>query len=433
MKTDCLTHVEAALSSLDLDALARQSRFCRREPRKLPPRSFLLSCCLLLAEPLVSLRRWALLIGTLTNQTYAKQSLCERLSDRAVRFVQGVVLSLVSRLNTQEQPALPAALTAFARVLIQDSTILTLPAKLRSWFPGARNQNGHLGGMIRLQGLYDLRHRCFVHFSHSAFTRNDQTLAHEVLAHLSPGDLLLRDLGYLVLAVLRQIGRRGAFYLSRFKVSLVVLEPEGQRLDLVRRLKKRTAPLDEVVHLGAREQLPARLVGFRVSDQEANRRRRVARRNHHFHASPKHLALLDWDLFITNASALQLSAREVAKVYGLRFHIETIFKSWKSHFQLEDLPAGSRAQVETLLYARLLLITILEVRFWARWEDQLQDRAGPLSRLKVAAFLRLYLPITLLPELQPDLEAALQKQLPYHCTYEKRRKRKNFAERLKLT
>jgi hypothetical protein len=132
-------------------------------------------------------------------------------------------------------------------------------------------------------------------------------------------------------------------------------------------------------------------------------------------------------------SPTQLPTRLALKAYGLRSRIETIFKAWKSHFNLEDIPAGSKAQVETLLYARLLLITLFEVRFLARWDYQFQDRARPLSMLKVAAFIGVYLPLMLLAELQPHLEAALIKQLPYHCTYEKHRKRKNFVKKPALT
>ena len=175
-----------------------------------------------------------------------------------------------------------------------------------------------------------------------------------------------------------------------------------------------------------------RLIALRVSEEVANLRRHQARRNHHFRASKKHLRLLSWDLLITNVSPERLPARAVAKVYGLRFHIETIFKAWKSHFNLEDVPAGSRAQVETLLYARLLLITIFEVCFFGRWDYENQDRCRPLSLLKTAAFIQVYVPLTLLSELQSHLEAALQKQIAYHCAYEKRRKRTNFVEKLEL-
>ncbi|HZR57679.1 MAG TPA: hypothetical protein VFA74_12455, partial [Terriglobales bacterium] len=70
----------------------------------------------------------------------------------------------------------------------------------------------------------------------------------------------------------------------------------------------------------------------------------------------------------------------------------------------------------------------------ARWDYQFQAQTSkPLSLLKVAALLPLYLPAILWPELQPQLEDALLKQIRYHCTYEKRADRMNYVEMLKLT
>jgi hypothetical protein len=103
MKTNCRSQLESALEPLELDTLARQTGFCRRQPRKLPPLTFIQSCCLLQVETQVSFRRWAILIGALLNQTYAKQSLCERMSGRAAVFVQSVVLRLVSLLDPGKQ------------------------------------------------------------------------------------------------------------------------------------------------------------------------------------------------------------------------------------------------------------------------------------------------------------------------------------------
>jgi hypothetical protein len=308
-----------------------------------------------------------------------------------------------------------------------------LPKKLRRFFPGARNQHGSLGGMLRVQGYYDIKEGRFLHFSHSAFTRNDFKWAYEIFDFLRAGDLLLRDLGYLVLDVLRRIDALKAFFLSRFKHNLEVFGLDGQRLDLAALLGHRTYPLDKDVLIGAKEQMPVRLVAVKLAEEKANLRRQKARKNRHFHPTKRHLLLLGWDMIFTNVPRQQLCAKTIIKLYGLRSHMETIFKAWKSNFNLEDVPAGSRAEVETLLYARLLLITIFEVCFLARWDYELEDRAGPVSLLKLSIFMRLYLPVTLLSELQLKLEAALQKQVPYHCTYEKRRKRKNFVEKLKLT
>jgi hypothetical protein len=433
MKATCRSQFESALEPLDLEGLALETGFQRRKPKKLTPLIFLQSCCLLLVNTKVSFRNWAVLIGSLINDTYSKQSLFERMGDRAVKFVQQVVLTLVVRLRSGRERVLPEELRVFKRIIDHDSTILTLPKKLRRFFPGARNQHGSLGGMLRVQGYYDIKEGRFLHFSHSAFTRNDFKWAYEIFDFLCAGDLLLRDLGYLVLDVLRRIDALKAFFLSRFKHNLEVFGLDGQRLDLAALLGHRTYPLDKDVLIGAKEQMPVRLVAVKLAQEKANLRRQKARKNRHFHPTKRHLLLLGWDMLFTNVPRQQLCAKAIVKLYGLRSHMETIFKAWKSNFNLEDVPAGSRAEVETLLYARLLLITIFEVCFLARWDYELEDRAGPVSLLKLSIFMRLYLPVTLLSELQLKLEAALQKQVPYHCTYEKRRKRKNFVEKLQLT
>src|SRR3954470_4311349 len=115
MKRDCRSRLEEALAPLDLGRLARESRFQRRQPKKLSPLTFIRSCCLLLADQKISLRRWAILIGALINQTYAKQSLFERMTGSAAQFMQSVVLSLVGRLTLGQQRALPPALEGFGR------------------------------------------------------------------------------------------------------------------------------------------------------------------------------------------------------------------------------------------------------------------------------------------------------------------------------
>ncbi len=436
MKTkDARSQLESALEPLQCERLARQTGFCRRQPKKLEPLSFVQSACLLLTEKMVSYRRWAMLIGVLSNQTYAKQSLFERLSSRAVVFLQSVLQALVSHLNQGVERVLPPELNGFARVIIQDSTLLTLSPKLARFFPGARNQcSQKRQSQLRVQGFYDLKQERFLYFSHGAFNRNDQSAAQDGLELLRPGDLFMRDLGYWDLRVVRHLGEAGLHYLSRFKHNVRVFEPGGQPLDLARLLRHRTRPLDKDVLVGVKAQLPVRLVAIPLAEEVANQRRHQARHNRHFHASRQHVILAGWALFITNVSREVWTPKVVAQIYHLRWRIETIFKAWKSHFNLENAPAGSRVEVEAFLYARLLLITIFEVCFLARWDYQLQGQtATGLSLLKVAAFLPLYLPVAWLAQLQPHLESALLKQVAYHCTYEKRTTRKNFLEMLELT
>jgi hypothetical protein len=436
VKTDVCSQLESALEPLDCDALARSTGFCRRSPKKLPPLTFVQSACLLLTESVVSLRRWAMLIGLLTNLTYSKQSLFERLNQRAVNFLQRVLQALLATLSLGQQRVLPPELDTFKRVIIEDSTLLTLSPKLAQFFPGSRNQSSPgRQSQLRLQTFHELKHEHFLYFGHSAFNRNDLSAAEDGLELLRPGDLFMRDLGYLVLPVLRRLQEAGIHYLSRFKHNLRVFEPGGQPLDLAELLRHRTHPLDKDVLIGAKEQLPVRLVAIPLTEELANQRRHQAKHNRHFHASRQHVILAGWEIFITNVGRdVWSSPKAVAKIYHLRWRIETIFKAWKSHFNLESAPAGSRVEVEAFLYARLLLITIFQVCFLARWDYRFQSQTPTgLSLLKVAAFFPLCLSAGWLAQLQPHLEAALLKQVRYHCTYEQRTKRQSYLQMLKLT
>jgi len=425
--------LEHALKDLNVDALARQTGFRRRAPKKLSPLAFIQSCFLILLPDQASLRAWAIVIGLVGNLTYSKQALAKRLNGAALHFVQRVLQGVLRHQSLGARRALSPALAAFGRVLVQDSVLLTLPPRLARFFPGSRNQSSRRRqAQLRVQAWLDLKQEQFVHFRHAAFTHNDAAAAGEDLEVLRRGDLLIRDLGYFVLGVLRQLQDRGVKFLSRWKGSVSVFDLRGRPLDLVRLLRGHPT-LDREVLVGGKERLRVRLVALPVSDQEASRRRRRARPNHGYPPTAKYRFLLGWNIYLTNVDARTWSAREVGQVYGLRFRIETTFRAWKQHFKMEDVPAGARTQVEVLLYARLLCITLFAGHCRAAWEQRSQTPPRPaLSHLKLAALMPVYLPLEWLRQFQPNVAAALAKQVPYHCAYERRR-RKNFVERLLLS
>jgi hypothetical protein len=421
-----------ALSQINLDDLARQTRFCRRQPKKLSPLVFIQSCCLILLPGKASLRAWALLIGLVQNLTYSKQALFKRLNAAALAFVQSILHVFLLRLTLGAARTLPPALAGFPRVLVHDSVVLTLSPRLAAAFPGSRRQRCAQGAMIRVQAFLDLKHEQFVHFWHSAYVKNDVASAGEGLEHLRRGDLFIRDLGFFVLTVLERLTERGINWLSRCKTNAGVFDLAGRDLDLVRALRGRDQ-LDRQVLLGRKERLPVRLVALKVPAAVANERRRKVRRSHGYQPTKKHCWLLGWNIYVTNVGPETWSARQVAQVYGLRWRLETTFKAWKQSFKMEDVPVGSPVQVEVLLYARLLFISLFEVNYLARCDYLIQRQPRPpISHLKLAALMPLYLSVELLRQFQPQVERALEKQVAYHCTYEKR-KRKHFIDMLALS
>jgi len=63
-------------------------------------------------------------------------------------------------------------------------------------------------------------------------------------------------------------------------------------------------------------------------------------------------------LYLTNIPAEQLSAREVAHVYGARWQVEPIFKELKSYYRLEHQPSRKRHIVEALLHAAVVTLVV---------------------------------------------------------------------------
>ena len=226
-------------------------------------------------------------------------------------------------------------------ILNKYSTTILLDSKLAEHFPGNKNQSHQKTAILKIQACYDLLAERFCQLSFSPYTTNDQKASVDILAMIQRGDLIIRDLGYFVLSVFAQIQQLGAYFLSRLKYNVTIYELDGEtKIDLLKLLKK-YGKLDIDVIIGAEEKLHARLVALPVSEQVAAERRRKAKRDCRNNPSKQHLALLGWNILITNVKRDQLDVEQLVKLYGCRWRIEIIFKSWKSHFNLENVPTAS--------------------------------------------------------------------------------------------
>ena len=411
-------------------ALARQVGFCRRLPRKIQPFTFLWGLCLWALQPTASLRMAAACLGLCAGTTISKQGVDKRFTPQAVAFVQQALGAVMARLAQRRAGLTATAFAAFGRVLLHDSTTVALAAKLAARFPGNANGRGQPLALAKIQCVYELLSERFVWWRLTSFRVNDQTAARDLLALVQPRDLVVRDLGYFSLAGLRQLAERRAFFLSRLWLGLKVFSTDGAPpFDLLGALQH-NGWLDVDVRLGTNEKLPVRLVAVAVPEAVANERRRKARQNRDRRApvSAKRLVLLGWDIFITNVGREQWSAKTVGQVYGVRWRIEIVFKSWKSHFRLEAVPDGDGPQVELLLWARLLLVTLLHG--WLAVAAAGSD--PPLSLLKVAEFVAAWGVALLVGPLAAELPQRWYEQMRYHCRYERRRKRFNFPEKLAM-
>jgi len=419
----------AKLQDLNVEALARQTGFLERNPRKIPMLSFLQGLLAVAPENDLSLEHVASVIGLAAQTTYTKQALSDRLSHDIEPFLASVITALFGQ--SAPSVATSQALASFAHVLVQDSTVEKLPEHLSKLFPASGNQHGHDYAALKIQWVCDLKNSAVPHVSLSGFTRNDQAATHDILEVASPGDLVLRDLGYLTTSVLAQLVERLIFFLTRYRHDFNLYDPRsGQALHL-KTLLQTCGSLDLQVLVGP-ERVPVRLVALPVPQEIANLRRHKAKtsakRRHRSPPSSRHLFLMGWNLFLTNVPAATWPPKALLAVYRLRWRIEIIFKTWKSHLGLRHLNCRTEVLLQLSVLTKLLFCTLV-----CQFCDALELNCAAdehVSLLRLGHILGQCACWFSAAVLGISVAQWLEFCLIRHSLYDQRKDRKNFYEEL---
>lgn len=342
-----------------------------------------------------SLRLIALTLSLLSSKSITKQAIAKKIDQQCIDFVRGAVFVLVQRLSKFHNLRQIEVFQSFRRVLIQDSTHLHLPKHLADSFPGSANQKSKKRATLKIQVVYDLLGECFPYFALSSFRRTDQAASADILSIAQPGDLVLRDLGYFSTLTFKKLLDQGVDFLSRLKHKVSIRDPQTLKpIDLLEILR-RDGRFDRQVMLGAEHMVPLRLVALPVPEQVANERRRKAKTNRDKRLNPSkdHLELMAWNIFVTSVPSSIWSPETVQQVYRVRWRIEIIFKSWKSHFNLTKTTKGSPAQLEVFIWAKLLAICLFQKLFGCLelWSSR------SVSLLKSAQFYAWLITLSFMP------------------------------------
>jgi hypothetical protein len=417
------------LQMLPLYSLAQKTGFIKREPQKINPLNFLVSFFFMVLTGANSLSTFASTIGLISGYCVSKQAVAKRIKQPLIVFLKSVLAQVLSyNINIKAEPVYQHLSVTFKRILLQDSTTIQLDPKLAEHFPGSKNKTGKKIAILKIQAIYDLLSESFFNLSVSAFTRNDQKASLDILSVLNAGDLVIRDLGYFVLSNLSLIRHKGAFFISRLRYGITVFQSDGSTpFDLLKALKKNNN-LDINVYIGAKERLPVRLIAVKLPENIAAERRRKAKtnRDRRLNPSKEHLTLLGWNIFVSNVNRDILKSQQIAQLYNCRWRIEIIFKSWKSHFSITNVPNASAIRLKSYIYATLIFITIFQSYIFVDlYKQKLKESGNQLSLLKVTKFFKEQLWAVIL--YAQDFQS-LHDQIFYHCRYESRLNRVNHSQ-----
>ena len=183
--------LDIKIGFIPLEDIARETGFFRRSARKACAREWLRAVCYLTTLPIRSYRTLAWVIGLIEGVSHSKQNVGKRMHAAFEHFLWEVLERIAGKLVRSYSRANPN-LEGFKRVIIQDSTVIALPAHLAGRFPGSANQSGKINSAMRVQAFFDLISESCLGFSIGPFTRNDQKASSDIFDRTGMSKLSLR-------------------------------------------------------------------------------------------------------------------------------------------------------------------------------------------------------------------------------------------------
>jgi Transposase DDE domain len=420
----------------DLSSLPTDCIFIKGKVSKITLQAFVYGFILMLLKGGNSLNHWAMQIGDIGGFLISKQGLSKKLH-MAIAYFLSQLLVCVLRKRLQETANLSDAknglLSSFTNVYLEDSTCISLPDNLSAYFKSSYSRLKSCA-TARLQVCMNLKSHHLASITLQSYRDNDQKHASSIVSLLKKGDLVIRDLGYATLASFKLIISVQAFFLSRLRSDVLIYvsseaeEPLNLHQYLLNCDKNGQTQVDLSVIIGKKEKLPVRLVALKLPQNVADERRRKANLNRDKRLKPSEASmyLLGWAIFITNVLVDVWKPKDLAKVYRMRWRIEILFKTWKSHFHFNHIfqtTAMTYPRALISFYLLLLFLTFFFVRWFEYFFDKIVENTKNdpkwLSIFKFADYVKLCFEQFLLASLDDNLHLLINR-VQYYCCYDKR-------------
>lgn len=437
MITNNQAQLTTILNRLDIQELSIRSGFSSRKSRKISIEHLIQGFFAMAGTSHFSLRQWAFNISSLSQNLVSFQAVAKRLDFRQESFFHGLLQkALMYKIHQRLNLPLQQIFSSFNRVLIQDSTCFKLPQSLFEFFPGPRLPHGRKAGG-RIQLCMNLKDHTFQSVELQSYCQNDASYASHIINFLQPGDLIIRDLGYWSIPVLKEITNKMASFLMRLNLGKNLHCPlTKESLDLAKLLRKQDRSsikiLDLPVLIGDDHLLPVRLVAIKSNAEQTRQRIQNAFRQRHKNTpiSNKAKYLMSWSLYITNVSREDWAPISVMNAYQIRWHIEMIFKNWKSQFNLTSFfkNCNGHNPVKPIIILLLLMTWVILqfVKSFNQYFEIIYEKfKRPLSFMRFAAIISVH------PEIIAEkVDPFILKLLAYHSCYDKRKDRLNHFEKI---
>lgn len=359
-----------------LHSLAIQCSLIVHQSRKFSAQGFLLTLFKAILSGKASFNQMADRLGGFEPLQMSKQAFWKRVNPRAIAFLLDTLATSL-QLKTHHPSRISNSLCErFGRILVEDSTTQRLHWSNSDHSPGHGNGRSKTS-LLKVDLTLDLISGSCVQSALHGGTQQDKEIGKDLVDIVRKGDLVLRDMGYFVIAEFALIARLLASWLSRVPVSVIIRDLSGNKIEEALRACQNDRWDGEVL-LGEKEKHRCRLIAVRASPEVARRNLKEA----HQRAASRGKALsrtqrerCHWHLLVTNLSASELSVREASELYRCRWKIEILFRAWKQGMNMSPaLNRRSNALHHQALILAAMIYQVLTVVVIILWKPLMRKR-----------------------------------------------------------
>ena len=327
--------------------------------------------------------------ATLLGMNVSRQALEQRLTAETAEMLKVTLDAAITEMLevASDRQAVPL-LQQFKGVFVEDSTWISLPDELYETWKGHPKKNHPHKAALKLHLRFDVLTGGFRHFQLTDGMTADSTAA-KTSDPLPQGSLRLADLAYFSLDEFEKLTENGVYWISRLKTNTYLSEETGERLSLEKMLKaEENTHIAKRIRIGKTKQLHGYLIAERLSQAEANKRRRYIRyqaKRKSQTPSKTRLRLAGYNLYITNIEAHQLTPKQICVIVGIRWQIELMFKGFKSNGKLHVSTSQKPYRILSEIYAKLIALLIQHTVMLAAGYRYIQQ-----SFIKTAKYIQGY-------------------------------------------
>jgi len=390
-----IKNLEIEISSFftveEIEQLAKQSKFVQRENAVKVDGRIFLDLIVFNSDQLKeqSLNDLAVALNCKYGIDITKQSLNDRFNQYALLFLKNALEKLLQ--NQVSLNRFAFASEHFDRILIKDSVCFQIDESLKHIYEGSGGSGSEAA--IRIQFEYDVLNGVINDLSVNAFNDQDATDSLATIEKTQAGDLVIRDLAYMNLEVLKRLVEKLVLFICRVNPNTKIYELiKGNYNELnfnnIKRYmtKHQLSYLEKMVYLSLRYKLKVRLMIYLLPDEVVNERLRKAQRNNNKkgrgQCSKEYKARACFNLFITNGEKDVIPIDKVYLFYKLRWQIELMFKIWKSLCNIDKVKKVKQYRLECYIYSRLIFIVFAWQMIWITATVLFAIDKKPLSYFK---------------------------------------------------